>query len=160
MNFIKECLYSWSDEIIAATFEDDLARVPGTIRDHIIRYLKGNMDLVVKIAEREHGVIDHSMKGGGFSSGQDAPKEQLEALIGVLDIIYEGPGSLHPNGPRHDNDFIDISDIAIAPTEQELRCTIPPYLPANIPKAPHPHPPESIERCLDIQFRLLREELM
>ncbi|KAG9092170.1 hypothetical protein FS749_015949 [Ceratobasidium sp. UAMH 11750] len=38
-------------------------------------------------------------------------------------------------------------------------CEDDPYLPPNFPEAPHFHPQQSVERLLDIQFRLLREEL-
>ena len=73
---------------------------------------------------------------------------------------YNGPGPLCPGGPRHDNDFLNIGQIRIAPTREELVCRKQPFLPANIYGAPHPFPPDSMERHLDIHFRLLREELM
>lgn len=137
-----------------------MVQVPQATRDHIMRYLINNMELVIKVVDREQQIIDRSMKKFESSFNQPLSVERSEALIAALDITYEGPGNLYPNGPRHDNDFVDILDIAIVPTEQELRSTASPYLPANIPNAPHPQPPGSIERCLDIQFRLLREELM
>jgi hypothetical protein len=34
------------------------------------------------------------------------------------------------------------------------------YLPVNIPDGPHHLPADSMERLLDIQFRLFREEMM
>mgnify|MGYP001811283439 CR=1 FL=1 len=40
-------------------------------------------------------------------------------------------GSLRPKGPRHDNDFADIREVRIPPTEGEVLCEEPPYLPAN-----------------------------
>lgn len=80
-------------------------------------------------------------------------------IVGALFQGYEGPGEERQGGPRHDNDFIEIAQIKIAPTNEELISRIPPYLPANIPNAPHTYPPDSIHRLLDIQFRLLREEL-
>ncbi|KAI6021428.1 hypothetical protein BKA83DRAFT_166314 [Pisolithus microcarpus] len=46
-----------------------------------------------------------------------------------------------------------------APTHEELMCPIEPFLPATLYDAPHPASAESMERLLDIQFRLLREEL-
>lgn len=94
--------------------------------------------------------------GGGTASVAISEEGDIAALHNA----YEGPGSLRPEGPRHDNDFVDINDIRIAPTHNELISRISPYLPANIHAAPHPYSPESMERLLDIQFRLLREELM
>ena len=84
-----------------------------------------------------------------------------EALTSRLEQTYDPPGTLRGGGePRHDNDFTDIRDIRIAPTNEELLCPLPPYLPVFLPTAPHHLPESSMERHLDIQFRLLREELM
>jgi hypothetical protein len=77
-----------------------------------------------------------------------------------LHLLYIGPGTERPEGPRHDNDHVDISDINIAPTHDELTTIEPPYLPYNVPGAPHTYPSNSMQRLLDIHFRLLREELM
>ena len=73
---------------------------------------------------------------------------------------FDGPGALCSTGPRHDNDEAEIRNIQIAPTHEELICKTEPFLPGNSYDAPHHLPQESIERLLDIQFRLLREELM
>ncbi|KAF8316395.1 hypothetical protein DL93DRAFT_2193459 [Clavulina sp. PMI_390] len=82
------------------------------------------------------------------------------ALVDNLRLTYVGPGVERPGGPRHDNDHVDIHDIKIAPTEDELNCVDPPYLPYNVCGAPHSYPPNSMQRLLDIHFRLLREELI
>lgn len=42
----------------------------------------------------------------------------------------------------------------------EFLCPENPYLPANQPGAPHHLPAYSVERLLDTQFRLLRNDLM
>ena len=70
------------------------------------------------------------------------------------------PGHLRPEGPRHDNDHEDILQISVEPSEAELVCTVAPYIPANVTPAPHHLRSDSMERLLDIQFRLLREELL
>lgn len=82
-----------------------------------------------------------------------------EGTLAALHTTYVAPGELREEGPRHDNDYVDIEGIRIAPTHEELVCRLPPFLPANIYGAPHPLPSESPERLLDTQFRLLREEL-
>ncbi|KAH9032058.1 AAA domain-containing protein [Lactarius pseudohatsudake] len=83
------------------------------------------------------------------------------ALTSRLEQAYDPPGTLRVGGePRHDNDSADIRNIRIAPTNEELLCPLPPYLPVFLPSAPHHLPENSMERHLDIQFRLLREELM
>lgn len=80
--------------------------------------------------------------------------------VDQLAMTYIGPGTHRADGPRHNNDHVDIKDIRIAPTHEELTTDIPPYLPYNIPGAPHPYPPSSMQHLLDVHFRLLREELM
>jgi hypothetical protein len=86
--------------------------------------------------------------------------DMQQASSSRLANIYEPPGNLRDGGPRHDNDFTDIRDIRIAPTHQELLCPIGPYLPVFLPMAPHHLPSNSMQRHLDIQFRLLREDMM
>lgn len=46
--------------------------------------------------------------------------------------------------------------IEILPTGDEILSFATPYLPPNIPAAPHHLPAESLDRLLDISFRLLR----
>ena len=85
--------------------------------------------------------------------------EKTQALLTRLEHTYDPPGHLRPEGPRHDNDFADITQIRICPTSDELMCPIAPYLPVAVPGAPHHLPAGSMERHLDTQFRLLREDL-
>jgi len=87
------------------------------------------------------------------------PSGPSEGLLAALETTYEGPGPLRTGGSRHDNDARDINEIRIAPTHGELMSSVEPYLPANFYGAPHHEAPDSMERLLDIQFRLLREEL-
>ncbi|KIK63308.1 hypothetical protein GYMLUDRAFT_464195 [Collybiopsis luxurians FD-317 M1] len=83
-----------------------------------------------------------------------------KALRWRLRQRYDPPGYLRTGGPRHDNDSVEISSIRIVPTHEEMLCPVPPYLPVNLPEAPHHCRPGSMERLLDVQFRLLREELV
>ncbi|KAK7684249.1 hypothetical protein QCA50_012573 [Cerrena zonata] len=59
------------------------------------------------------------------------------------------------NGPRHDNDFVEIDELRVAPTHDELLSRIPIYLPANLHAAPHLYAPESMERLLVPDIHLL-----
>lgn len=86
-------------------------------------------------------------------------KEKIQALLTRLEQAYDPPGRLRPEGPRHDNDFANIVEIRICPTSDELMCPVSPYLPVTVPAAPHHLPAGSMERHLDTQFRLLREDL-
>lgn len=135
-------------------FADSFTSTPKQVRDQVCKHISDRVDQIVAIADREHA-----------KTGR--PKKQLvntvgtsdEGTLAALHNSYVGPGDLRPEGPRHDNDFVDIAEIRIAPTHEELVCRVPPFLPANIFGAPHPLPAESPERLLDTQFRLLREEL-
>lgn len=85
--------------------------------------------------------------------------EKAQALLTRLEQTYDPPGHLRPEGQRHDNDFSNVLQIRICPTSDELMCPVPPYLPVTVPGAPHHLPAGSMERHLDVQFRLLREDL-
>ena len=85
--------------------------------------------------------------------------EKTQALLTRLEQAYDPPGHLRPEGPRHDNDFANIVEIRICPTSDELMCPVSPHLPVTVPGAPHHLPAGSMERHLDVQFRLLREDL-
>ncbi|PSS38020.1 hypothetical protein PHLCEN_2v105 [Hermanssonia centrifuga] len=154
-------LSQWIDTWVAGvsasppTFVDPLASCPVQTREQICQHIRRKADQLVAIVDREH-------------SKNTRPKQQDvarisgtsdEGILAALHNSYVGPGVLRPEGMRHDNDHIDIVDIRIAPTHEELICRIPLFLPANLYGAPHPLVANSMERILDIQFRLLREEL-
>ncbi|KAJ2931227.1 hypothetical protein H1R20_g5802, partial [Candolleomyces eurysporus] len=126
-------------------------------REFVTFYVRDKVKKLVTIIERE---MNKKLKSSQ-NLNEPIPRGVNEGVVSALKILYEGqgPGSLRPDGPRHDNDFDDIQDIRIAPTHDELVNNIKPYLPANFFEAPHHLPPDSMERLLDIQFRLLREEL-
>ncbi|OJA18637.1 hypothetical protein AZE42_01786, partial [Rhizopogon vesiculosus] len=137
------------------SFDSALKTLQPNVRDLLVQTLSEKINKLVSIVEREQGKEQRS----------DSQKQRAtyavsnEGLLAALESSYEGPGALRELGPRHDNDFEDISDIRIAPTHGELMSRVPPFLPVNFFGAPHPAPPESMQRLLDIQFRLLREEL-
>ncbi|KAG0247787.1 hypothetical protein BG011_000921, partial [Mortierella polycephala] len=75
-------------------------------------------------------------------------------------MVYDPPGDLSDDGPRHDNDHAEISRIDVFPTHKEITCPRLPFLPSNnITDAPHFLPP-GWHRQLDIHFRLYREDLL
>jgi hypothetical protein len=67
----------------------------------------------------------------------------------------DGPGLLSKRGPRHDNDFSDISEIRIMPTVAEILSLRDEYLPTS--DASKFHLP-GLQGYLDRHFRLIREE--
>src|SRR4029077_10056811 len=60
-------------------------------------------------------------------------------------------------GDRHDNDKLDITQIAIIPTESEIRSQRAEFLPSPLPSKPHLL--QSKERHLDTYFRLHRHDI-
>ena len=109
------------------------------------------------IIGREHCIIES--KRVVTKKGVLSEAEKNQALLTRLEQTYDPPGQLRPEGPRHDNDFTNIAEIRICPTSEELTCQLSPYIPVTVPGAPHHLLAGSMERHLDIQFRLLREDL-
>ncbi|KAI9241316.1 MAG: hypothetical protein BYD32DRAFT_66872 [Podila humilis] len=73
---------------------------------------------------------------------------------------FDPPGDLSADGARHDNDFVEISDVNILPTQQEITCSRAPFLPSNgVPDAPH-FLAHGWKRQVDTHFRLYREDMM
>lgn len=91
--------------------------------------------------------------GVAFSGGKHVNLVQLHHH-------YDPPGELSGEGPRHDNDRLDISDISVLPTQTEIVSKRRPFLPSNdIAEAPH-FLPAGWRRQVDIHFRLYREDMM
>lgn len=158
-------LQRWTEAWVAGvsstppTFGDVIVKSTPLARDHITQYLKNEINKLVSIAERKNSELQRS-KGKARAGPAFSMSSDNTGILAALDNAYEGPGESRAEGPRHDNDFVNVSDIRIAPTHGELTSKYDPFLPGNLYGAPHPHPPESMQRLLDIQFRLLREELM
>ncbi|KAF8959737.1 hypothetical protein BDZ97DRAFT_1666780 [Flammula alnicola] len=139
-------------------FDDPFKNLQHAVRDLILSSIKDKVERLVHILEREERRFlprDPKKDRRVLTNSADPH----EALIAALHVAYEGPGDLRARGRRHDNDLVDVCDIRVAPTNEELMCRLPPFLPGNFFSAPHPAPPDSMQRLLDIQFRLLREEL-
>ncbi|OCH91424.1 P-loop containing nucleoside triphosphate hydrolase protein [Obba rivulosa] len=157
-------LQQWTEAWVAGisstppTFDDAFAKTTPQARDHIVRHLTNEVGKLVTIVERKNSELQRA-KGKARSAPTLAISGDNAGILAGLENAYEGPGEVRPDGPRHDNDFVNIADIRIAPTHEELTSRHSPFLPGNLYDAPHPHPTESMQRLLDIQFRLLREEL-
>lgn len=138
-----------------AAGQSSVADVALSSPDAVVAHLIKGFDRLRVILGRENVV--HRVSAGPPIA---EPHHQNDGLLNGLYITYEGPGTQREGGPRHDNDHININDIEIAPTHEELVSNATPFLPVNLPGAPHPYPSNSMQRLLDIHFRLLREELM
>ncbi|KAH8998227.1 hypothetical protein EDB86DRAFT_2828512 [Lactarius hatsudake] len=161
---LVEDVFSWFNIWTAAvrasppTFQDPITSSSSQIRNLTLGELEKDIGRLSQIVGREYGDAEKLRRHvpcGRFTAGQ-----MQEALTSRLEQTYDPPGTLRGSGePRHDNDFTNIREIRIAPTNNELLCPLPPYLPVFLPSAPHHLPEHSMERHLDIQFRLLKEEM-
>ena len=162
---LVEDLFSWFDIWTAAvrasppTFQDPITSSIPEVRNLTLGELEKGISRLRRIVGRDYGDAEKMRRR--IPNGRLTAAHMQEALTSRLEQTYDPPGTLRIGGePRHDNDFADIRDIRIAPTNEELLCPLPSYLPVAFSTAPHHLPESSMERHLDIQFRLLREELM
>lgn len=155
---LSEWMDIWVEGITAnpPTFVDTFQSASLATREHVTGFLKNRTDGLVAIIDREQAKVERSLR-----KDKPAPssKRNMEGIVNALRSTYDPPGELRLNGPRHNNDFLDIDNIRIAPTHEELVSDIQPFLPSTHFDAPHPFPADSMQRLLDTQFRLLREEL-
>lgn len=152
---------SWTQGVSTTppSFQDPITAMTAANRDHVTKNVRKRIQRLAAIVDREESHLEQVRAPVSRTAKFGLKATSDQAMIAFLKVGYDPPGDARPNGPRHDNDHTDIGQIRIAPTHNELICTESPFLPANIPNGPHPFPPESMERLLDIQFRLLREEL-
>ncbi|KAI0056438.1 hypothetical protein BV25DRAFT_1872764 [Artomyces pyxidatus] len=141
------------------TFKDPITSSTITVRNLTLEHIRQDIVRLKTIVDREFGIAERLRRPAPKAKVTAAERQQ--ALVTRLAQTYDPPGTLREGQtPRHDNDFANISTIRIAPTHQELMAPISPYLPVFSPEAPHHLPARSMERHLDIQFRLLREEMI
>lgn len=151
-------LETWATGVTARSFDDTIIEIDPRRRDLIIDQLREDIKRLISIVEREFNMSIIAKRTSIRPTVSVAHRR--EATMMRLGQTYDPPGTLRDKGPRHDNDFVSIGDIRLAPTQEELLSMDPSYLPINAAEAPHHLPEDSMERHLDIQFRLLREELM
>ncbi|CAE6459342.1 unnamed protein product [Rhizoctonia solani] len=158
-------IVEWFDQWLAALgsnppFQDECTSYDEAQREFIIENIRRDKERVLGITRRGQTVIMND-NGGNTRASYQLRSRTDAGLVATLErnFDFDGPGEFCETGPRHDNDHAEIELIRVAPTRDELLCEDEPYLPANFFEAPHFHEPGSPERLLDIQFRLLREEL-
>ncbi|TFY69868.1 hypothetical protein EVG20_g2978 [Dentipellis fragilis] len=164
LNLVEElasCFGVWSEAVTASspTFKDPITSSAPEVQKLTINQIRDDVERLQTIVRRESGVADRQRRPA--KNSRVTAEQRQQALVSQLEQTYDPPGALREGGhPRHDNDHAEIALIRIAPTHDELMCPLPPYLPFFLPDAPHHLPKNSIERHLDIQFRLLREDFM
>lgn len=159
MNDLFTWFSRWATGVKASppAFNDSIALSNPEVRNLTLVELEKDVRRLKSIVDREYGHAEQMRRPVAHVTITSDQMQQ--AFTSHLIHTYEPPGSLRDGGARHNNDFTDIRDIRIAPTHEELLCPIPPYLPVFLPTAPHHLPEGSMQRHLDILFRLLREEL-
>jgi hypothetical protein len=100
---------------------------------------------------RQRLSIGEALPATGKRKAPAATMKRKTAFVLQRDL----PGELSKDGPRHDNDFADISKISILPTNSEIMSLRAEYLPVN--DASQLHLP-GIRGLIDRHFRLLRED--
>ncbi|KAF9302274.1 hypothetical protein BGZ74_005562, partial [Mortierella antarctica] len=125
------------------------------------RFING---ILVKEAERLQRIVsdakDSIITFLDVSAADPCAPPATGPNIAHLRDIYDPPGDLSTRGPRHNNDLVKISEINILPTQQEITCSRPPFLPSNgVQDAPH-FLAHGWKRQVDTHFRLYREDMM
>ncbi|QRV86468.1 Zinc finger, NF-X1-type [Ceratobasidium sp. AG-Ba] len=157
---LAKWFYEWESAIeSSAPFDDPCQELTPPTRRFRVSELRKKVEPLLNVINRTRVVV-HQPSDPQQEVQQNIAIYRHEATLARLQREFQGPGNLRTEGPRHDNDKVEIQEIRIAPTQEELLCRLPPYLPGNIPGAPHQHAAEDVQRLLDIQFRLLREELV
>ncbi|CUA77745.1 Helicase required for RNAi-mediated heterochromatin assembly 1 [Schizosaccharomyces pombe 972h-] [Rhizoctonia solani] len=157
-----EQITQWFDEWVAgltskSPFQDECVTYSEDQREFVIENLRRDKEQILRLIRRAQAVfVKNNVQMSHQLLGNAAP-----GLVAALErnFDFDGPGEFCESGPRHDNDHAEFELIRVPPTRDELLCEDEPYLPANFFEGPHFHDPTSMERLLDIQFRLLREEL-
>ncbi|KAJ3852101.1 hypothetical protein EV368DRAFT_65176, partial [Lentinula lateritia] len=161
VDLIRE-LRSWFDTWNKAisqrppSFDDNLDE---DLRQLTVDQIRDSIGRLQEIIKREQAAAQ-TRKKPTKSPIVVSEADRNQALLTRLKQSYDPPGHLRKDGPRHDNDGVEISTIQIIPTHAEMLCPVPPYVPVTLPDAPHHCRKDSMERLLDVQFRLLREELV
>ncbi|CAO3568680.1 unnamed protein product [Mortierella alpina] len=120
--------------------------------------LAREMDRLSKIIADAQGTVIDRVDTGVLTTPR-SNKYNGPNLVHLMNV-YDPPGRWSEEGPRHDNDFAEISEVNILPTQEEVTCQSAPFLPSNaVPEAPHFLPP-GWKRQVDIHFRLYREDMM
>lgn len=119
----------------------------------------------METAIRAHGMpVLHDSQDGGEQQNQAvttspnrlslAPREIAK---GVDCFDQDGPGHLSVAGKRHDNDHVNVRDIKVFPTVDEILSRRAPYMPCK--RITQPHFLEcGPERLIDTLFRQLRHD--
>jgi hypothetical protein len=146
----------WLEQWQATSSFVDLCQVDGADKARLVGRLRRDIERLATILRRDSEPVDDTHA----SLPQSHPRRPAHLHLASIHGTYVPPGELREGGHRHDNDHAHIQDIVAAPTQQELTSELPSFIPSTLYDAPHHLPMHSMERLMDIQFRLLREEIL
>ncbi len=140
-----------------AAFHDDLPSLVDSLErfPDIVELDKKSPSFfaVSSIIKELRGIIDHAT--GLQTTSKNSGRNGTGVTTVDLPNVYSQE-TLLP-GTRHDNDKLDISEICILPTEDEVRCREVEYLPVIHPGFPH-FLENGVHRHIDTFFRLYRHD--
>ncbi|RUS16782.1 hypothetical protein BC937DRAFT_90816 [Endogone sp. FLAS-F59071] len=176
---VTRLVFQLLTRIMQAKFEDKFQEIVERLYKQVLRCKELPSDVAGNVYERE--VLTREIErlnamiaeAKGLTTKSDERAKAAEKAqqisrarggtvvnVEFLERNFDPPGELSEDGPRHDNDFPEIADISIIPTQAEVTCMRPPFLPANgVPGAPH-FIDAGWKRQLDIHFRLFREDML
>ncbi|KAK3617941.1 hypothetical protein LTR22_026545 [Elasticomyces elasticus] len=137
-----------------AMVHGELKAVVATIRTIFDQPLPASAAFAFKPALRHLGRIEQRLGLGQTLPDAGDGTKTTEGRA-FFELARELLGELSDDGPRHDNDHIDIRQISILPSLQEIQSPRIEYLPLADPRGWHIG---GLRGLLDRHFRLLRED--
>ena len=125
---------TWIDGVSATPpVFDPFKNASSAARDHIIAHLRGKIDRLVSIVDRELTKFNRSLQEGQPAINFSVNTGSNEGIVAALQTTYDGPGEdRRRDGPHVMTMIISTSTkFASLPTHEELISRIPPFLPAN-----------------------------
>jgi hypothetical protein len=170
---INETMHKIANDLyrLKNTYQQSLEQQQFSLTDPLASNLE-TRKYFFTILEKEMKTIDKMLNNGrkGLIFEQNPGAKTLKVSLDQshykelarrvdAERTYDPPGELSKNGKRHNNDLVEISEIKIIPTNEEILCERPPFLPSTLRYSKH-FLPDGPARLLDTQFRLLREDLL
>jgi len=139
----------------SASVQEEFVEIVHDLR----KCLRGGSEYVARGADPELRRVEQKLRMGEAIPFSQIPQEPKPGTDFTFEVDVDLPGEFSVHGPRHDNDKASITEIRILPTPIEILSTMRnEYLPTRNYSAKAHHLRPGIERILDTQFRLLRED--
>ncbi|CAG8486394.1 199_t:CDS:10, partial [Diversispora eburnea] len=150
----------WKNKLTSAALSSDPLAMNEEQRKYFFIVLDREIDRMNGMLHKPKHNLSETAKT--LSKVFTSVKEYWKKTARNVDLkrSYDPPGELSVHGPRHSNDFTEISKISIIPTTDEILCKREPYLPVASGNDDLHHLPKGAARLLDRQFRLLREDML